>query len=83
MGRLINTGIFSTCDIGFKKHVDIAVTALVHNKNLLFGKIFAENCMQLKEIGLRGGASLLRPFVSTKANSPVSALAGLGFVSYP
>ena len=25
-------------------------------QNLLFGKIFAENCMKMKDIGLRGGA---------------------------
>ena len=27
----------------------------VLGKNLLFGKIFTENCMKMKEIGPRGG----------------------------
>ena len=30
-------------------------------ENLLFGKIFAENCMKMKEIGPRGGAHPLTP----------------------
>ena len=29
--------------------------------NLLFGKVLAENCIKMKEIGGRGGASLASP----------------------
>ena len=31
------------------------------SKNLLFGKIFTENCIKIKEIGPRGGVSLTPP----------------------
>ena len=34
---------------------------LVLDKNLLFGKIFAKNCMEIKEIGLRGGVPSALP----------------------
>ena len=30
-------------------------------QNLLFGKILAENCMKMKEIGSRGGCASLAP----------------------
>ena len=31
------------------------------DKNLLFGTMFLENCMKMKEIGLRGGRMFLAP----------------------
>ena len=40
---------------------------LVWGKNLLFGKIFTENCMKMNEIGPRGGAHLWHPLGSTNA----------------
>ena len=43
-------------DSGFPKRGD--VNPWVWGKNLLFGKIFAENCMKMKEIGPEGPVSL-------------------------
>ena len=37
--------------------------------NLLFGKIFAENCMKLKEVGPRGGVFPSDPLGSVTATS--------------
>ena len=43
-------------DPGFSKRGD--ANPYVWGDNLLFDKIFAENCMKMKEIGPREGASL-------------------------
>ena len=40
---------------------DWEANPLVWSENLLFGKIFVENCIKMKEIGPRGGASLAPP----------------------
>ena len=46
------------CSGGFRisqTRVGMGANSWVWGKNLLFDKIFAENCMKMKEIGLRRG----------------------------
>ena len=50
----------SVTDSGFPQRRG-GVNPCVWGENLLFGKIFAENCTKMKEIGLRGGTRCWRP----------------------
>ena len=42
------------------------------DKNLLFGNIFTENCMKMKENGPRGGAAITSPLNPPMSTSSVN-----------